>query len=560
MPLGSLIAFPWRLLGPALLWAALLGGAVLFAFPRRLQLPLTALLLVLIPLSVGPMLFPRPFSPIEEPTVASVVLYELGGGAPATASADEYRPRWVQDSNVPDLLAAALLTGKEPDRLIRDSLPAGASAQPVLLTPLEDIYRLDLPEPAEVQIGRFFFPGWRAWLDGRPVAIQPAGPHGLIGVVVPAGAHELRLNFGDTPVRKVGWALMLAGLVGLAWIARGQRRPGQPPLNRQRAAIPRLDQRALIATFGVILLVSGTKTLLIEPFTRWFRPMSSVEAPASMQSPLHARFVNGMELIGYDLQDSAIRQGDTLSVRLYWRTWNRQTAESRPFLHLDSPGGEVTWANQTKTHPGDKPTTSWPSDFYVVDDYRLKIPADTPPVLATLRVGLTDDEKQLTSLTGGGDTATLERIRVTERDPLSAAEAPGHEDVYRLGEDIELVGHRVEVEGIPPVATVALYWRANLTPSEDYTVFLHILDQDGRAIARRDGQPVGGEYPTSSWAPGQIIEDRHRVQLPDGIDLQGLEVATGLYRLSDGARLPVEDAQGTRLRDNAILLIPEPGE
>ncbi len=102
-----------------------------------------------------------------------------------------------------------------------------------------------------------------------------------------------------------------------------------------------------------------------------------------------------------------------LSVRLYWRTWNRQIAESRPFLHLDSPGGEVTWANQTKTHPGDKPTTSWPSDFYVVDDYRLKIPDDTPPVLATLRVGLTDDQKKLTSLAGGEDTATLEHIRVT---------------------------------------------------------------------------------------------------------------------------------------------------
>ncbi len=560
VPLGNLIAFPWRLFGPALLWAVLLGGAVLFALPQRLQLPLTALLLALIPLSVAPLLFPRPFSPVEEPTTATVALYELQGGAPATASADEYRPRWVQDSDVPKLLTAALLTGKEPDRLIRDNLPEGATAQPMLLAPLEDVYHLDLPEPVEVQIGRFFFPGWRVWLDGRPVPGRPTGPHGLIGVTVPAGTHVLRLKFGDTPVRKVGWALMLAGLMALAWIVWNRRRPEQPQQNSRPTAIPRVDQRALITTFGVILLLSGAKTLVIEPFTRWFRPMSSVEAPATMQSPLHARFVNGIELIGYDLQDSTVRQGDTLAVRLYWRTLNRQTAASRPFLHLDSPDGKITWANQTKNHPGDKPTTSWFSDFYVVDEYQLKIPADAPPVLATLRVGLTDDGEQLTSLMGGENGVILRNVRITERHPLSAAAAPGHEEVYRLGGDIQLVGHLAEIVGDPPAARVTLYWRAGETPTENYTVFIHILDRDGKRIAEKDHQPVNARYPTSSWAPEQVIEDTHVVPLPAGAELQGLEVAIGLYRLSDGERLPATDSRGTRLEEDAILLPLPPGQ
>ena len=37
LPLARFIAFPWRLLGPALLWAALLGGAALFVMPTRLR-------------------------------------------------------------------------------------------------------------------------------------------------------------------------------------------------------------------------------------------------------------------------------------------------------------------------------------------------------------------------------------------------------------------------------------------------------------------------------------------------------------------------------------------
>ncbi len=272
LPLARLVAFPWRLLGPALLWAALLGGAALFLFPRPLQLPLVALLLILIPLSVAPLLFPRPFSPTDEPTMASVALYELNDGAPATASADEYRPRWVQDSNPPHLLFPALLAGEEPDRLIRDSLPTGATGEPVLLAPLEEAYHLNLPEQTVVQIGRFYFPGWRAWLDGHPVAIQPAGPHGLIGVDVPAGVHELRLKFGDTPARKVGWGLMLTGLVGSVWILWCGRRPEPPTSGRKPVVADRMDHRALFVTFGVILLLSGAKILVIEPFTRSVPP------------------------------------------------------------------------------------------------------------------------------------------------------------------------------------------------------------------------------------------------------------------------------------------------
>ena len=202
LPLARFIAFPWRLLGPALLWAALLGGAALYAFPRKARLPALLVLLILAPLSVAPYLFPRPFAPATEPTLADLARYELSGGARATASANEYLPLWVRDANPPPDLAAALADGRPLDRLDRATLPPGSQVTPLEAGLLADAYRVTLPQAATVRLRRFFFPGWQGWLDGQPVPLGASDPFGLIEVALPAGEHELRVRYGMTPARR----------------------------------------------------------------------------------------------------------------------------------------------------------------------------------------------------------------------------------------------------------------------------------------------------------------------------------------------------------------------
>jgi hypothetical protein len=58
-----------------------------------------------------------------------------------------------------------------------------------------------------------------------------------------------------------------------------------------------------------------------------------------------------------------------------------------------------------------------------------------------------------------------------------------------------------------------------------------------------DAQPVGGNYPTSAWKPGEVIEDVH--QLPDGTDLNIPRASIGLYRLDTGERLPIDSTNAT---------------
>ncbi|MCU0503007.1 MAG: 6-pyruvoyl-tetrahydropterin synthase-related protein, partial [Anaerolineae bacterium] len=462
LPLARFIAFPWRLLGPALLWAALLGGAALFAIPARLRTAALLALLVLIPFSVAPYLFPRPFAAVAEPALADIARYELTGGARATASANEYLPVWVADPNPPADLAEMQRAGQPLDPIDRAALPPGSTAVRSDAGPLADAYRLDLPAAAAVRIRRFYFPGWRAAVDGRPAAITPSTPFGFIEVSVPGGVHELRIEFAGTPARTLGGGLALAGValaIGMLWIGCRSRR-GAAPADGGKGEPEDPAWRSALIALATILVSTALVALAIGPHTRWFRQRSPVEAPAAMQHPVHARFANGIELLGYDLESDAPRQGDAVGVRLYWRALAPQNANVRPFLHLDAITGDATWANQTKVHPGDKPSSGWPPGFFVADDYRLLLP------LARLHAGLLDERGELVPLAEGGDLAALADLRIRERPPLALASVPGREQSYRLGEAARLVGHSVIVTrtqaaaGGAPALDVALYWQA----------------------------------------------------------------------------------------------------
>ncbi|RJX32289.1 MAG: hypothetical protein C4525_11115 [Desulfarculus sp.] len=77
------------------------------------------------------------------------------------------------------------------------------------------------------------FQGWRAHLDGRRTPVHKAYGF-LVAVTVPAGEHELRLDY-DEPLVKAGLAGPPLALLGLAvWSLWGWRRRAQGPRSRAR--------------------------------------------------------------------------------------------------------------------------------------------------------------------------------------------------------------------------------------------------------------------------------------------------------------------------------------
>jgi hypothetical protein len=100
---------------------------------------------------------------------------------------------------------------------------------------------------------------------------------------------------------------------------------------------------------------------------------------------------------------------------------------------------------------------------------------------------------------------------------------------------------------------VTLYWQANAAVPEDYQVFVHVLNANGQQVGGQDSAPVDNRYPTSQWRTGVIIADPHKITFDSSLPSGKYTVQIGLYRLSDGARLPIIST-GEDIRDNALII------
>ena len=108
---------------------------------------------------------------------------------------------------------------------------------------------------------------------------------------------------------------------------------------------------------------------------------------------------------------------------------------------------------------------------------------------------------------------------------------------------------------------VTIYWQPATVPSDDYVVFVHLLDGSGALVAQHDGEPVGGSRPTSGWHAGETIADRHAIILPLDLPAGTYTLQAGLTpRWQPGQRLRVTgaDAQpaGDAVRLGTLIVSP----
>jgi len=59
---------------------------------------------------------------------------------------------------------------------------------------------------------------------------------------------------------------------------------------------------------------------------------------------------------------------------------------------------------------------------------------------------------------------------------------------------------------------LALFWKAPAQAmTKDYTVFIHVLDEQGQLVFGYDERPCHDSCPTSSWQPHEVLRDEHRL-------------------------------------------------
>jgi uncharacterized membrane protein len=148
-------------------------------------------------------------------------------------------------------------------------------------------------------------------------------------------------------------------------------------------------------------------------------------------------------------------------------------------------------------------------------------------------------------LEGGGKyaPAAQETIEVLGQNWLADTLPPtAVEQPAKFDEGIALLGFEGPVSSAAgrPLCTI-LYWQAESEITNDYTIFVHLVAEDGFVQAQSDSQPVFGYHPTSVWEPGEIVADLHCLYLLPGLPSGDYSLLTGLYNPQNGSRLPLLD-------------------
>jgi hypothetical protein len=131
----------------------------------------------------------------------------------------------------------AVVFEPDPEHLNWATIPSSAPADPIELPddvaqaelatedngdavveqwkPEHRVVRAEPQDDDELRIRTFNFPGWTATIDGKQVPIRSSQELGNIELDVPAGTHQVTLDFRDTKVRRTFRIVTLCSFVVL---------------------------------------------------------------------------------------------------------------------------------------------------------------------------------------------------------------------------------------------------------------------------------------------------------------------------------------------------------
>ena len=269
------------------------------------------------------------------------------------------------------------------------------------------------------------------------------------------------------------------------------------------------------------------------------------QLPSDLQR-LEVDYGDQLRLVGYRLAEPLARS-DSVEYTLYWQCLKPITADYSIFAIVYGRQLQEIGKRDAYPYHGLFATRLCQPGQIFADPYRVPIKAAEAqrPTVLRAQVGVKDWTTGEELAPNAGGAAVM-----LAAGKLASAGQPAHDQPlnYRVGESITLRAARIEPGNSGPV--LSLTWQAAAAPQEDYMTFVHVLDASGQVIGQADGPPLGGDYPTAWWSPGETIVDARPLSLPPEAD----RITIGLYRLRDETRLPIVDDTGQRVPNDEIVL------
>jgi hypothetical protein len=282
------------------------------------------------------------------------------------------------------------------------------------------------------------------------------------------------------------------------------------------------------------------------------RPLPDVLLP--MQHVQRVELGDQILFLGYDIEDEPFQSEGKLEVTLYWQALRAMGEDYIVYLKLVNSVYHIWGQQEGRPFYDGMPTNTWQAGQKIKDRRELEILPGTPPGLYHIEVILhalyTD---QVLGPRDGG-ALLLGPIEIPRREPpaLTSLDIEHPQEVI-LGDKVRLLGYNMESgfrsgDGIH----LTLFWQCLEEMDRDYTVFTHLIDEQGIIWGQKDNPPVDGFYPTSQWEMGEIVRDQYDLVIsPDAPPGQyWLEV--GMYLVETGKRLSVR-REGHRMGDRILL-------
>jgi hypothetical protein len=126
----------------------------------------------------------------------------------------------------------------------------------------------------------------------------------------------------------------------------------------------------------------------------------------------------------------------------------------------------------------------------------------------------------------------------------------------KLGDHIHLRSYQLNASSVRAgnVLKVTLQWESDGPISDNYHVFVHLLDSQGSLVAQHDGPPANGAHPTWTWQGGETIQDEHTLVLDRDLPAGRYSLSVGMYDILTKERLSACGPDGERLPADRIVL------
>jgi hypothetical protein len=304
------------------------------------------------------------------------------------------------------------------------------------------------------------------------------------------------------------------------------------------------------------LLAVATPFVAIRPAYPQPVLLTAAQLPASAR-PLGVSYGEGIVLRAIDIGDEATVPGGEFPVTLYWECTRSLDRNYSLYVHLFGHEGQALGQRDSYPGGGMYPTSQWRVGDIFADRYMVAVEPDGQfPVAAEVEVGIYDLDTM--RLLPARDAAGQPVGRpIIGRIKVGAATTPAWPTTSR---EVTLQGVRLRgydlLEGSVcrgGQTVVRLHWQVTGDLAPDYSVFVHLVDDQGRMLGQGDGPPLGGAYPTQYWEAGEYLIDEHVLQVAAVAGPGVGQIVIGLYDRRSGQRLPVLDATGAPMADSITL-------